>query len=89
MATLYRTNGTQEEVLPKNGESFDLKEMQTFVGGYIEIVESPDERLIVLNEEGKLQGLPLNRAATAIYANPHDFIVGDALVVEAGSKEVA
>ena len=88
MATLYRTNGTQEQVAPQNGTSFDLKEMQGYVGGYIEIVESPDGRLIVLNEEGKLERLPLNRAATAIYADPHDFIVGDALVVDVGSKEV-
>ena len=89
MATLYRTNGTQEKVVPKDGDSFSLSEMQRYVGGCIEIVDARDGRLIiVLNEEGKLNNLPFNHAVTAIYANPNDYIAGDALVVDAGSGEV-
>lgn len=68
------------EVAPKNGTDFQLDELQEFVGGYIEIVTARDGRLIVLNEEGKLNGLPVNVVATILYGNPDDAIVGDVLV---------
>ena len=45
-----------------------LEAMQQVVGGYIEeYMPFEDEVAIICNEEGKLQGLPLNRA---IYAEP-------------------
>ena len=89
MAQFIKANGEVTEVKPKNGKDFSLEEMQKFVGGYIEIVESQikgDKRLIVLNEEGKLHGLPVNPKATAIFGYPGDFIVGDVLVCT--NKEV-
>jgi hypothetical protein len=80
-ARIIRADGTETEVEPKNGTDFSLEEMQKIVGGYIEIVHVPRSRdLIVLNEEGKLEGLPLNQKATALYANPMDCIVGNVLV---------
>lgn len=80
MATIYRTDGTSEEVEPKNGTDFTLDELQAVVDGYIEIVPSRDGRIIVLNEEGKLRELPVNLAASVLYGNRYDFIVGDVLV---------
>lgn len=45
-----------------------LESMQTVVGGYIEeYMPFEDEVAIICNEEGKMMGLPLNRA---IYAEP-------------------
>ncbi|MBI4339657.1 MAG: DUF3846 domain-containing protein [Chloroflexi bacterium] len=68
---------------PPARKQYTLKELQAAVGGSIEIAYPPDKRfLIVVNEEGKLEGLPLNRLATELYgADPNwDYVVGDALV---------
>ncbi len=57
-----------------------LENLQGFVGGWIESV-SPfnDNVAIICNEEGKLDGLPLNRTISTDYF--HDIIAGNFLVV--------
>jgi hypothetical protein len=72
------------EVKPKNGKDFQLEEMREYIGGgYIEIVTCHDrQRLMVLDEEGKLKGLPVNILASTIYGNPYDVICGDVLVCQ-------
>lgn len=81
MATLIRTNGFQEEVHPANGKSFTLREVQTLIGGYIEIVHTKDGKLLVVDEEGKLKNKPINHVATTFYRYAfHDTIVGEALI---------
>lgn len=81
MATLYRTNGFQEEVLPMNGKSFTLAELQTLVGGYIQMVYTHDDQVMMLDEEGKLKGKAINHVATTHFCEPHqDVIVGDAVI---------
>jgi hypothetical protein len=79
---LYRANGTQETVAPKNKKYFTLQELQAFVGGYIKMVFLTDSQIMVVNEEGKLDELPLNVRATEIVRarGIEDSIVGDALV---------
>lgn len=39
----------------------ELEAMQAIVGGYIEVMPLADDVAIVCNEEGKMNGLPLNR----------------------------
>lgn len=82
MATLYEPSGKVSEWKPRNGKTFTLKELQAAVGGYIELVKVVEggSKLMFVNEEGKMNGLPINEAATELWANPHDFIVGNALV---------
>ena len=41
MVRLLRANGMVEEISPKNGNKFELKELQDYVGGYIELVQVP------------------------------------------------
>lgn len=48
-----------------------LEAMQAAVGGYIEIVGLEEDICILLNEEGKLEGLPPNRRLG------NDILVGD------------
>lgn len=81
-ALLIKATGDVQVVDPENGTDFTLEELQGFVGGNIEIVRVPDDsdRIIILNEEGKLDGLPINMKATDLYQNPYDVIVGDVLV---------
>lgn len=77
MATWMKTNGECVTVEPKNGSDFTLEELKKFVGGYIEIVHM-GESLLVVNEEGKLNGLPVNYAASNLYMR--EVLVGDVLM---------
>lgn len=84
MAQIIKTTGEVIEVAPKNGTDFSLEELQSIVGGWIEIVNLRDGRLLCLDEVGKLDGKERNHVATDIYrqAFPQckDFIVGDVLL---------
>ena len=74
-----------------------LKQMQDFVGGYIEVVQSADTKSqIVLDEEGKLKGKPINKEATELYLGEEqddtsagwdfDVIVGDVIVLSGDAR---
>ena len=79
-----------EDYTPKNGTTFELEEMQKIVGGYIEVIRLNDGRLIIVNEEGLLQGLPVNIEATNILRRDHSttqYIVGTAIVCDADMIE--
>ena len=52
-----------------------LQEYQKIVGGYIETTMLTNEIIIIVNEEGKLEGLPYN------FSLPHDHIVGTAIFI--------
>lgn len=68
-----------------------LAAYQNAVDGYIEIVSVyslNEDCVLIINEEGKLKHLPLNRTATAIYDNPIDCIVGTALIVKRGEEDI-
>lgn len=63
----------------------DLKAMQQAVGGYIEaIYPYEDSVAIICNEEGKLQGLPLNRALKTPDGEMYDVIAGTFIVCGLG-----
>ncbi len=86
MATLIKTDGTQVEVHPANGKRFTLDELQGFVGGLVEMIDL-SEGIMWVNEEGKLDDLPMNTKATNI-ARPYlfwfdDGVRGDVLVLTA------
>lgn len=58
--------------------SDELSAMQQLVGGYIqEIMPFDDEVALVCNEEGKMGGLPLNRAIRDEEGEIMDIIAGD------------
>lgn len=92
MAILIKTDNTIQEVKPKNGKSFSLKELQSFVGGLVEMVSMPSGKEIIVNEEGKVIGLSDNKIATLIWKkefpikeypeNNDEWIAGNALIVE-------
>jgi hypothetical protein len=83
MAKIYKTNGEIVDIEPKNGKDFQLKELNDIVGGYIELVTLTNDEFMVVNEEGKIMGLPVNANATEIYhreVGRWDYIVGDCLI---------
>lgn len=59
-----------------------LEDLQNAVGGYIEVVYPFEEPVgLIVNEEGKLDGLPLNRALRDEDGEIYDVIAGSFLVV--------
>jgi len=59
-----------------------LKSLQSEVGGYIECVyPSSDPIALIVNEEGKIHGLPLNRALYTEDGEQFDIACGNMLVV--------
>lgn len=84
MAEIIKTDGTRQSVQPANGADFTLEEMQAMVGGNIELVYLNDTEIMVVNEEGKINNLDFNFAATfefrKNYPDSDDYIVGDVLV---------
>lgn len=54
-----------------------LERLQALVGGYIEMVALPDGTELVINEEGRLHGLPRNPV--------YPFVVGPVVVGRATS----
>jgi hypothetical protein len=64
-ATLIKTDGTQESVLPTVKKSkFVLAEMRKFVGGSIGLIHLLHGEVLVVNDNGKHQQLPLNQEAS-------------------------
>jgi|TARA_R110000803_G_scaffold56959_3_gene114668 hypothetical protein len=73
MATLLRTDGTQKKDISIVG----LKRLQDLVGGYIEVVNLTDGRILIVNEEGLLLKLPFNEQASDLSSRP---LVGDVIL---------
>lgn len=60
-----------------------LEQLQALVGGWLEGVDLGDAFMYV-NEEGKIDGLPVNASATLLFHavhGPHDIIVGNVVLV--------
>ena len=68
MKIVIKKVGQAPEVKEIKGE---LHEMQEIVGGYLEVIGLFGSIFCVLNEEGKLKGLPIN------FIFGGDFIVGN------------
>lgn len=80
---LIKCEGNLEK-MKFSGKIVTLKEMQDCVKGYIEFIYLPNNMIMVVNEEGKIDGLELNTPATTFLQSndlPH-IIVGDALIIE-------
>ena len=64
----------------------DLKAMQEFVGGWIEIVPLSHECCLVCNEEGKIKGLPYNMAVIDTNTGFKDIIMGDFFIASSDDE---
>ena len=70
--------------------SGELKSLQQEVGGYIQAIYPWEEPCaIICNEEGKLTGLPFNRALRNEDGDIYDIIAGTFLVVGLGEENFA
>ena len=86
MARLIKTDRTVTEVFPKDGKEFTVDELMEYVGGFFECVRNRDNKVMFVNEYGKIEKLPYNELATD-ELHPMFFgemLVGDVLVTEEG-----
>ena len=76
-AQSIKSNSREKEVhLHKNNM---LEEMQTAVGGYIEMVQLPEGKVTIVDEEGLMKQKPVNTNASLVAGRT---IVGDVLIME-------
>ena len=67
----------------------NLASYQKVVGGYIEVVAPYSDGVVfVCNEEGKLKGLPLNRAIRDVNGNVLDIIAGTAFLCDGSGEDL-
>jgi hypothetical protein len=85
-ALVITTAGTHEVV-----EDFSLSNFQEIVGGWVQAVDLDEDVTLWANEEGKLNGLPINEFATAIWESVFgvgtDIIVGDVILTGGADSE--
>jgi len=75
-----------------NWDLFRLAELQKAVGGYVEVIKLPNNKVMLVNEEGKIRNLPINEKATMFVKAEmqgafSDDIRGDVIVCNVGDIE--
>ena len=88
---MLKTITTKDEA-----KALTLKVAQKYVGGLVECVTFPNNDTLIINEEGKLKDLPLNKEATDLWRKHFtkethingydDFVVGDAIVIKSDAR---
>ena len=92
MENKINTDAAEFKIIEDSKDEPDLKAAQDFVGGYVEGIPFPNGDYLIVNEEGKLKGLPLNPEATALWratfdndnfiTGRNDFVVGPAILIK-------
>jgi hypothetical protein len=92
MTTDINTKASEFKIIADKKDEPRYKEVSKFVGGMVECVQLPNGDLLLLNEEGKLMGLPLNPEASALWkamfdndnfvTGRQDFVVGPAILIK-------
>lgn len=79
MPTKIKVDGSSEWFVMPDKPTLEF--LQGLVGGYIEDLRFSDGSCLMVHEEGKLLGLPMNSGATALtyLKGRYDMIVGDAV----------
>ena len=93
MKDTINTTAAEFKIIEDSKDEPSLKQAQEFVGGYVEGITFPNGDYLIINEEGKLEGLPLNPEATALWRATFtkdkylfgydDFVVGPAILIKA------
>ena len=87
-----KLNECEFKIIKDKKDEPKYKEVSKFVGGMVECITFPNGDLLLINEEGKLIGLPLNPEATALWratfdndnyvTGRNDFVVGPAMLIK-------
>ena len=98
METKITTDAAEFKIIEDSKDEPTLKAAQEFVGGYVEGIPFPNGDYLIINEEGKLMGLPLNPEATALWkatfdndnfiTGRNDFVVGPAILIKKSALKI-
>jgi hypothetical protein len=85
---IVRADGLMWNCEPADGKRFTLEELQKICGGHVQLITFPNGLQMWMNEEGKLDGLELNRTATLLWKviyfryaiGSDDFVCGNVLI---------
>ena len=77
MAQIYRVGEKPQTISPKNGHKFELEELWSLIGGYVETWNIGHGAVMLYDEDGHPKGLPVNPEASRIAGFP---VVGTAIV---------
>ena len=91
--TQVNTQAVEFKIITDKKDEPKYPEVKEFVGGMVEAVTFPNGDLLLLNEEGKLMGLPLNEKASKLWKDTFDndnyitgrkdYVVGPAILIRA------
>jgi len=86
------TKAVEFKIITDQKDEPDLESAQSFVGGMVQGIQFPNGDYMIMNEEGKLMGLPLNPEATTLWRSTFtkdkylfgydDFVVGPAILIK-------
>ena len=86
------TKASQFKIIEDSKDEPDLKAAQQFVGGWVQGITFPNGDYLILNEEGKMYNLPLNKEATKLWRatftkdkyiwGHDDFVAGPAILIK-------
>ena len=86
------TTAPEFKIITDKKDEPDYKAVSKFVGGMVETVTFPNGDLLLLNEEGKLMGLPVNDKASKLWKDTFDndnyitgrkdFVVGPTILIK-------
>ena len=89
------TDATEFKIVSDSKDEPTLESAQEFVGGYVEGITFPNGDYLIINEEGKLKGLPVNEDATNLWRSTFtedkyafgfdDYVVGPAILIKANA----
>ena len=90
--TQVNTQAVEFKIITDKKDEPKYPEVKEFVGGMVEAVTFPNGDLLLLNEEGKLMGLPLNEKASKLWSETFDndnyitgrkdYVVGPAILIK-------
>ena len=89
------TKPSEFKIIKDSKDEPTLESAQEFVGGYVEGITFPNGDYLIINEEGKLKGLPVNEDATNLWRSTFtedkyafgfdDYVVGPAILIKANA----
>ena len=92
MTTDINTKASEFKIIEDKKDEPQYKEVSKFVGGMVECITFPNGDLLLINEEGKVMGLPFNPEASALWkamfdndnfvTGRQDFVVGPAILIK-------
>ena len=91
-------NTAKLQIIEDSKHEPNLEAAQEFVGGMVEGITFPNGDYLIINEEGKIIGLPINKEATKLWRETFtkdkyafgydDFVVGPAILIKKDALKI-